>query len=147
MAKIFDPNYVLPEDKKEPSAGFAVTIMVVIVFTIIMILMAIEKKREIDKEKKIMNLVELLVMDNGNVLTQKVKYATSKKIDPKDTSDLFFEVVNGNDKLEKGDLIKFNHRFIQEVQIENKTYCIIEANNIQLHIKAENVKKDILERQ
>lgn len=147
MAKIFDPNANIPEEaEKKPSSGLAVTIMVAIIFTIILVLMAIEKKREIDKENKIMNLVELLVMDNGNILTQEVRYATSKKVDPKDTSDLFFEVVNGNDDFEKGDLIKFNHRFIQEEQIENKTYCLIPANQVHFHLKAKDVKKDILKR-
>lgn len=147
MAKIFDPDKSIPEEVlKKRSSGFKFSLLIAIIITIIVVFIAIEKKREIDKENKIMNLVELLVMDNGNILTQKVKYETSKKIDPKDTSDLFFEVVVGNDKFKKGDLIKFPHRFFNETQIENKTYCVIDPDQIQFHLKAKDVKEDILKR-
>lgn len=104
-----------------------------------------EKERE---NKNMENLVELLNMDNGSVLTQKVKYETFQKTDPEDTSDIFFEVVNpGESKYEIGDLLKYNHRFFKEQGIEGKKYCIIERSQVDFHLKKKDVKESLLKRQ
>lgn len=146
MAKLFTPNEQELIDPKKIKSIWDFKFSLVIPLVIIVVFIAIVKKREIDKKNKIMNLVELLVMDNDNILTQKVKYITSQKIDPKDVSEIFFEVVSGNENFEKGDLVKFNHRFIQEEQIENVTYCLIQANQVHFHLKSKDVKKDILKK-
>jgi hypothetical protein len=86
-------------------------------------------------------------MDNGSILTQKVKYETFQKTDPDDTSDMFFEVVNaGESKYKNGDLIKYSHRFFNEQGIEAKKYCVIKEDQIDFHIKKENVKESLLKR-
>lgn len=147
MAKLFEEIKEIPKPAVKSRSGLRFSIIFAIILAIILLFMVIEKKREIDKENKNMaSLVELLVMDNGNILTQKVKYLTKAKVDPEDTSDIFFEVVNGNEKYTKGVLIKFNHRFVQEQQIEGITYCLIDAAQVQFHIKKEDVKEDLLKR-
>jgi hypothetical protein len=150
MARLFNPEIVEETIKESPirrttPLDFFYGCLIATMF-ISIVVMGLVKKKEINKDKKIMNLAELLEMDNGNILTRKVKYETSKKRDPQDTSDIFFEVVNGNEKYAKGDLVKFNHRFYNEQSFEGETYCIINTAEIQCHLKAEHVKKDILKR-
>lgn len=99
------------------------------------------------EEKPKSELIHKLIMNGGNILTQKVEYETSKKVDPDDTSNIYFEVCNaGNSKIPVGALVKFNHRFIQEQQIEGETYFLIDYSNIHFYIKPEDVNKSILKR-
>jgi len=145
MAKLFDTNTTILEHPKKRAPGLKFSIGFAILLSLIIVCLMVEKKEKYKNKNKM--LAELVIMDNGNILTKKVKYATTKKIDPEDTSDVFFEVINGNDNLAKGDLVKFNHRFIQETQIEGITYCIIDASQIQYHLKSEHVKTNLLKEQ
>lgn len=150
MAKLFEPNEeeeIIPAKTKRFSLSdlFFITVISVSFIILIAIIVVGEKEKRY-KDKKIMKLVELLEMKNGNILTQKVKYETYKKKDPEDTSDIFFEVVNGNDQYAKGNLVKFPHRFVNETQIEGETYCVIDPEQIQFQIKAANVKESLLKR-
>lgn len=148
MARLFVQDDTIPEIPKKKRRGFKKIAWVwLVVCLIIIVFIAIGKKRGIDKENN-MELVELLEMDNANILTQKVKYETFKKVDPDDTSDIFFEVVNpGDSKYEKGDLIKFGHRFFKEQQVEGKKFCVIETSSIEFHLKKKHVKESLLKRQ
>jgi regulatory protein YycI of two-component signal transduction system YycFG len=153
MAKLFDINEVEEEvvlEKASAKSYWNSSLLLLFLFIIIPILLGIvismEKREEKNKNIESMELAKLVVMDNGHILTQKVKYETSKKIDPDDTSDIFYEVVNGDEKYKEGFLVKFNHRFIQPQQIEGSNYCVIDAGQIQFHIKKEDVKEDLLKR-
>ena len=149
MAKLFEQNNeeVVPAKKKRFSLSDLFFISIISVSFIILIAIIKKKKKEkIYKDKKIMELVKVIEMKNGNILTRKVKYETYKKKDPEDTSDIFFEVVNGNDQYAKGNLVKFPHRFVNETQIEGETYCVIDPEQIQFQIKVANVKESLLKR-
>lgn len=150
MAKLFDTTGTIDKPVKvTPRYGglLFVFLLIGLVGLIIFVLINREKEREI-KNKYMENLVELLKMDNGSVLTQKVKYTTFDKTDPEDTSDVFFEVVNpGNSSFKKGDLLKYNHRFFKEQGIEGKKYCIIEAGQVDFHLEKKDVKESLLKRQ
>lgn len=150
MAKLFDRTYTVDETEKIQnkfkSILFVFSLLVVLCL-IIFVFINREKEREI-KNKNMESLIELLNMDNGSVLVQKVKYTTFEKTDPEDTSDVFFEVVNpGESKYKNGDLLKYNHRFFKEQGIEGKKYCIIEMSQVDFHLKKENVKESLLKRQ
>jgi len=154
MAKIFNPNTEPIELENLPKGNnrkvsvllnYILGSVLILALGLFIIIIG-GKKEEIDKDKGIMGLEKLIEMQNGNILTQEVEYETSKKIDPKDTSGIFFEVVNGNDKFQEGDLVKFNHRFRELQQIEGKEYCVIDPSQIQFKIKKEDVKADILKR-
>lgn len=155
MAKIFvkesvvvEPEHLPKRNNREVSSFllyFLYSVGFVIIIMFFIIIMWGEKKG-IDKDKGIMGLEKLVIMENGNILTRQVKYETSKKVDPKDTSDVFFEVVNGNDKYHEGDLVKFNHRFREIQQIEGNDYVVLDASQIQFKIKQEDVKGDLLKR-
>lgn len=153
MARIFEPNvevvsdiYEQPQQPKSRFPGLTFAIVFAIIISIILMFVIVEKKREIVKDKKMIQLIEVLVMKKGFVLAQKVKYETSKKVDPEDTSDIFYEVVNGNEEYSNGTLIKFPHRFINETQIEGKTYSVIDTEQIYFHINKEDVKENLLKR-
>ena len=148
MAKLFEPNQeeeIIPAKKKRFSLSDLFSIISVSFVILIAIIIVGEKEKKY-KDEKIMKLVEVIEMKNGNILTKKVKYETHKKKDPEDTSDIFFEVVNGNDQYAKKDLVKFPHRFVNETQIEGETYCVIDPEQIQFQIKAANVKESLLKR-
>jgi len=153
MAKLFQQQVEergeSPVEHKKLVPGFFLKammgLMVIVVFTIISVFV-IEEKKERDKNKNNMELARIIEMDNGTILTRQVKYVTFKKTDPEDTSDIFYEVVNGDKKYTEGMLVKFNHRFIQPQQIEGETYCVIETSQIQFHLKKEHVKADLLKR-
>ena len=149
MAKLFEQNNeeVVPEKKKRFSLSDLFFISIISVsFIILIAIIVVGEKEKIYKDKKIMELVKVIEMKNGNILTRKVKYETYKKKDPEDTSDIFFEVVNGNDQYAKGNLVKFPHRFVNETQIEGETYCVIDPEQIQFQIKVANVKESLLKR-
>lgn len=153
MAKMFEQIEEETQEKISPSKEsrfslvdyFFVFIISVSLIILVVIIVVGEKEKKY-KDKKIMDLVELLEMKNGNILTRKVKYETYKKKDPQDTSDIFFEVVNGNDEYAKGNLIKFPHRFVNETQIEGETYCVIDPEQIQFQIDSANVEESLLKR-
>lgn len=149
MAKLFDRTYTVNEAEKIQTKFkdiLFVFFLGVVVSLIIFVFINREKEREI-KNKNMESLIELLNMDNGSVLTQKVKYTTFEKTDPEDTSDVFFEVVNpGESDYEKGDLLKYNHRFFKEQGIEGKKYCIIEKSQVDFHLKKRHVKESLLKR-
>lgn len=150
MAKLFQPTNIIDAPAKRSTrygSKYFVSFLIVLVSLIIFVFINREKEREI-KNKNMENLIELLNMDNGSVLTQKVKYTTFEKTDPEDTSDVFFEVVNpGESDYKKGDLLKYNHRFFKEQGIEGKKYCIIEKGQVDFHLKKEHVKESLLKRQ
>ena len=149
MAKLFEQNNeeVVPAKKKRFSLSDLFFISIISVsFIILIAIIIVGEKEKIYKDKKIMELVKVIEMKNGNILTRKVKYETYKKKDPEDTSDIFFEVVNGNDQYAKGNLVKFPHRFVNETQIEGETYCVIDPEQIQFQIKVANVKESLLKR-
>lgn len=149
MAKLFEQKKeeVVPAKKNKPSLSDLFFISIISVSLIILIAIIVVGKKEKEyKNNKHMDLVELIEMDNGNILTKKVKYETYKKKDPQDTSEIFFEVIRGNDKFTKGMLVKFPHRFVNETQIESETYCLIDPEQIQFHIKAAYVKESLLKR-
>lgn len=149
MAKLFEQNNeeVVPAKKKRFSLSDLFFISIISVsFIILIAIIVVGEKEKIYKDKKIMELVKVIEMKNGNILTRKVKYETYKKKDPEDTSDIFFEVVNGNDQYAKGNLVKFPHRFVNETQIEGETYCVIDPEQIQFQIKVANVKESLLKR-
>lgn len=148
MAKLFKPEPafqpVLVTSKFKDL--FFIFFLGVVVSLIIFVFINREKEREI-KNKNMESLIELLNMDNGSVLTQKVKYTTFEKTDPEDTSDVFFEVVNpGESDYKNGDLIKYSHRFFNEQGLEGKKYCIIKGDQIDFHLKKEHVKESLLKR-
>lgn len=152
MAKIFvpteptlEPEY-LPEGKEVSQTMIKFLVGFSVVIMILFIIIIVGEKKGIDKDKEIMGLEKQVIMQNGNILTKQVKYETSKKIDPKDTSDIFFEVINGNDNFQEGDLVKFNHRFIELQQLEGQEYCVIDPSQIQFKINKEDVKADLLKR-
>ena len=148
MAKLFEQNNeeVVPAKKKRFSLSDLFFISIISVsFIILIAIIVVGEKEKIYKDKKIMELVKVIEMKNGNILTRKVKYETYKKKDPEDTSDIFFE-VNGNDQYAKGNLVKFPHRFVNETQIEGETYCVIDPEQIQFQIKVANVKESLLKR-
>lgn len=149
MARLFEPIETIPEPPKKEfriKPFWTLLLAWVVVCSIIFMFMERGKKREIEN-KNMGNLVELLNMDNGSVLTQKVKYETFQKTDPEDTSDIFFEVVNpGESSYEIGDLLKYNHRFFKEQGIEGKKYCIIEKSQVDFHLKKKDVKESLLKR-
>jgi hypothetical protein len=154
MAKIF--NNIRPEEPEDLPIGnnrkvsrvidiiFKVVVALFLIIIMFFIVIKRGEKKEINKDKGIMGLEKLIIMKNGNILTKQVKYETSKKSDPKDTSDIFFEVVNGDEEYLDGDLVKFNHRFIQPQQIEGAEYCVLDPKQIQFKIKKEDVKRDLL---
>lgn len=155
MAKLFEQveeRETAPARFKRFSLGFVLKAIYIVGVTGLLVYLTIsifmmEGKKEKDKNKNNMRLIELVKMDNGTILTRQVKYVTFKKIDPEDTSDIFYEVMNsGESKYTVGTLIKFNHRFIQPQQIEGANYCIIETNQVQFHIEKEDVKADLLKR-
>jgi intein/homing endonuclease len=93
------------------------------------------------------SVVETIKMKKGYILVQEVKYETYKKIDPSDTGDIYFEVVKSiEEDYQEGDLVKFNPRFREKVEIETGTYCILDASQIQFYIKKEDVKTGLLKR-
>lgn len=149
MARLFEQVEPVPEPpkKKFKIKPFLLLLLAWIVSCSI-IFMFMERKKEREIENKNMgNLVELLNMDNGSVLTQKVKYETFQKTDPEDTSEIFFEVVNpGESGYEVGDLLKYNHRFFKEQGIEGKKYCVIEKSQVDFHLKKKDVKESLLKR-
>lgn len=150
MARLFDTTGTIDKPAKvTPRYGglLFVFLLIGLVGLIIFVFINREKEREI-KNKNMESLIELLNMDNGSVLTQKVKYTTFEKTDPEDTSDVFFEVViPGESDYEKGDLLKYNHRFFKEQGIEGKKYCIIEKSQVDFHLKKRHVKESLLKRQ
>lgn len=149
MAKLFEQKkeevVLAKKSKRSLSDLFFITIISVSLIILVAIIVVGEKEKRY-KNKKIMNLAELVEMKNGNILTRKVKYETYKKKDPEDTSDIFFEVVNGNNEFAKGNLVKFPHRFVNETQIEGETYCVIDPEQIQFQIDLANVKESLLKR-
>lgn len=152
MARLFEQIYdeSIPSEKNiNFKKRMRLLFVPAIISSIIFAFIVIGEKRERDnKNKNMADLVELLNMDNGSVLTQKVKYETFKKTDPEDTSDVFFEVVNpGDSNYSKGDLLKYNHRFFKEQGIEGKKYCIIEKSQVDFHLKQKDVKESLLKRQ
>ena len=149
MAKLFEQKKeeVVPAKKSKQSLSdlFFITIISVSLIILVAIIVVGEKEKKY-KDKKIMNLAELVEMKNKNILTRKVKYETFKKRDPEDTSDIFFEVVIGNDEYAKGNLVKFPHRFVNETHLEEETYCVIDPEQIQFQIKVADVKESLLKR-
>jgi hypothetical protein len=144
--KPFNPDIIEEEVIVDNKQG-KVTLFLAIIFLVTVMFVSSLIINYNKNESKMEDLVQYVEMDNNNILTKKVIYETFKKIDPSDTSDVFFMVVNDNDeKYSKGTLIKFNHRFIQEQQIEGNIYCIIEKSQIQFYIKPENVKESLLKR-
>jgi hypothetical protein len=155
MAKLFEQveeREVAPAKHKWLSLGFIlkcvyiVNIIGALAYLTINVFW-IEGKKERDKNKNNMELVQIVKMDNGKILTRQVKYVTFKKVDPEDTSDIFYEVLNaGDSKFTVGTLVKFPHRFVNLQQIEGEKYCIIDPAEIQFHIEKEDVKEDLLKR-
>lgn len=155
MARIFENTIVEePVDKKPALSKIAIAglvfvfLVIATMFTVSLTYLAIpiinrEKKEKINNRDM---LVEVIEMENNSIMTQKVKYETSKKTDPDDTSDIFFEVINGNEKYPVGTLVKFPHRYLSPVEIEGKTYYPIEMNQIQFKINLKDVKTDLLKR-
>lgn len=141
----FEPAYSYDSVKYKRKS---IIMACVVVFSVIA---SVETLRQLiinSETKKHMNLVEKLIPDNGKIITQQVSYRTSQKLDPDDTSEVFFEVINsGNDeKYPPGTLIKFNHRHLEQVQIEGQTYTVIDKLVIHFYIKPEDVKTDIIKR-
>lgn len=147
MAKLFEPNKKKNYVWYNPNNFFRLFSITIVFIALIIFIIVREEKRERENiNRKDMGMVHLLEMDNGNILTREVRYSTIKKVDPEDTSDVFYEVIVGDKKYKEGMLIKFNHRFIQPQQIEGTNYCVIQADQIQFHLRKENVKEDILKR-
>ena len=85
-------------------------------------------------------------MVNNHLMGKRVLYNSSIKTDPKDTSDLFYEVVkeDPSGKFKEGDLVKFNSRFVEEVCIDGQVYMILNPDIIHFVIRKENVKASLL---
>jgi hypothetical protein len=148
MARLFDTieeAEIINKDKNTFSEFLKYFCLIILAIGIII---SFENLVTIKQEKKSMRLVEQIVPDNDNLVCQKVKYSTSPKVDPDDTSDIFYEVYNsdGDKRYPKGTLVKFHYKYFQEVQIEGETYITIDKKQIQFHIKPEDVKRDILKR-
>ena len=104
-------------------------------------------------KNQLINLIQNL---NDNVLTVEVSYGTKTSLDQDDTSRKYFEVVVGtenipdvpqNQKLEKGDLVKFNSRYIAEgTWIDGKFYCVTDRRNMWYKIPVKDVKADLIKR-
>lgn len=147
MAKLFEQKKEFPKAKRLSGLIFALVIAILVSISLIFVVIEGKKERESNKNKSEMKLVKLLEMKNGYILTRMVRYKTSEKVDPKDTSDVFFEVVNGNENFEEGDLVKFNHNFFKETSIENEVYCSMDATQVEYRLKKEYVKENLLKRQ
>lgn len=158
MAKLFgeeEEEEVIIEPKENSAKifkgfllGIFINIIFLIVFLITVVLVKEEKRRDSNNKNNSMSvpLIEVIKVKKGNILTQEVKYTTFKKTDPKDTSDIYFEVIIGDEEYPKGCLIKFAHRFYQPQQIEGTIYCVIDTEQIQFNIPKEHVKESLLKR-
>lgn len=93
-------------------------------------------------------LVKIIIPKNDHIICREVRYPTSEKIDPDDTSDIFFEVLNsnGDEEYEEGDLVKFPHRHNNMIQIEGVKYTLLDKKQILSVLKKEYVKEDIIKR-
>ena len=141
----FEPTYSYDSIKHDRKSFIMACVLVFILIASVRILQQLIIYSE---KQKNMILVEQIIPDNGKIITQQVEYATSKKLNPDDTSAIFFEVVNsGNDeKYPPGTLIKYAHRHMELTQIEGKSYVVIDKSVIHFYIKPEHVKKDIIKR-
>lgn len=93
-----------------------------------------------------MGVFDSVEMVNNHLMGKRVLYNSSIKTDPKDTSDLFYEVVkeDPSGKFKEGDLVKFNARFVEEVCIDGQVYMILNPDIIHFVIRKENVKASLL---
>mgnify|MGYP003440859773 CR=1 FL=1 len=141
----FEPSYSYESKKHKPKS-----IMLALVVVLLLIASTqIVRKSIINSEiEKHMSLVQKIVPDNGKIITKEVQYRTAPKLNPDDTSDIFFEVINSGDckTFVPGTLVKYNHRHKELVEIEGQTYVLIEKSVIHFHIKPEDVEKDIIKR-
>lgn len=95
-----------------------------------------------------MEVFESVEMVNNHLMGKLVFYNSGLKTDPKDTSDLFYEVVKGDpsERYEEGDLLKFNSRFIEETCIDGQIYMVLNPDVIQFVIRKKDVKESLLKR-
>lgn len=93
-----------------------------------------------------MGVFDSVEMVNNHLMGKRVLYNSAIKTDPKDTSDLFYEVVkeDPSGKFKQGDLVKFNARFVEEVCIDGQVYMILNPDIIQFVIRKEDVKASLL---
>lgn len=79
--------------------------------------------------------------DNNYMVCRKVIYGVPSKIDPDDTSHIYYEVLveNPNSKWCPGDLIKFHGRFYEEQELFGHPVILIDYKLVQLGIKKENL--------
>lgn len=166
--KIYNKDAMVPKEepshqfKKKTSPKLYIFLMVFVVLNLLGIVIVTnmyfqnelkekgiieEKKRDsIISNFKNMRLEELVVMKNGNILVKEVEYKNSEQTNPSDTSKVFFEVIRGNEEYEKGDLVKFNHRYRDLQQLDGEEFCILDPKQVQFLIKKQDVKRDILKR-
>jgi hypothetical protein len=101
-----------------------------------------------EQESSSVVVLDVIKAKNKNMLCRKVNYNSFVKTDPKDTSDVYFEVTIPDPKGEysQGDLVKFNYRFIEEVQVDGIVYCVLNPDNVQFVIEKKDVKNSLLRR-
>lgn len=101
------------------------------------------KKGEINME--ILGSIEMV---NKHALCREVKYGELNRHDPKDTSNIYCEVVKGDDgeRFVAGDLVKFNYRFLEKVQIDGEMYLVLNPDIVQYVIRKRNVQEGLLKR-
>lgn len=142
----FEPEYVSEKKEKQGLFLYYSIIVLFLVFTIFVVTLIVNNLNR-EKKERGMKLVELVVPKLGTVIAKRVSYPTSKKVDPDDVSDIFFEVINTNDvRYAVGDLTKFNYRHVEEISIEGEVYNMLDGDSIKLKINKADVKEDILKR-
>lgn len=93
-------------------------------------------------------ILDVIKSKNKNMLCRKVSYGSFVKRDPKDTSDVYFEVVVPDPQKDysQGDLVRFNSRFVEEVQVDGITYCVLNPDIVQFSIDKKDVQSSLLKR-
>lgn len=147
MGKIFEPvEFVEPHSPEEIKFTKKNYLFLVLMLSLMLLWGAgqiyLLKNNTMPEQKSV---VETINMRKGYILTKQVRYETYKKIDPTDTGDIYYQIVRSNkEDLKPGDLVKFNPRFIEKVEIENEQYVILDAELIQFSIKEKDVKASLL---
>lgn len=95
-----------------------------------------------------MDILGSIEMANGHLLCSEVKYGDGNRHDPKDTSNIYFEVVKRDDseRFVEGDLVKFHYRFLEKVQVDGGMYVVLNPDIVQYVIRKRNVQESLLKR-